>query len=201
MQEENTTSKYDNGYDGDNILAAKQVNIYTNEPFGQMEVSCSNNIDSMFIGFTAGEDSEYTLTFGAVVGKDMYLKDIEKNESILITDGGQYIFYAQPNSVNDMRFQLLLDPHLSNDNLDDDGVTTGGDNICSDITRVWINDKKLYVADVPKNTKLAVYTASGVCIATPYIIHHTPYTLDLSYLPTGVYVLRLNNQAYKFVCE
>ncbi|MBR6550820.1 MAG: hypothetical protein IKT71_06430 [Paludibacteraceae bacterium] len=201
VQEENTTSKYDNGYDGDNILAAKQVNIYTNEPFGQMEVSCSNNIDSMFIGFTAGEDSEYTLTFGAVVGKDMYLKDIEKNESILITDGGQYIFYAQPNSVNDMRFQLLLDPHLSNDNLDDDGVTTGGDNICSDITRVWINDKKLYVADVPKNTKLAVYTASGVCIATPYIIHHTPYTLDLSYLPTGVYVLRLNNQAYKFVCE
>lgn len=201
VQEENTTSKYDNGYDGDNILAAKQVNIYTNEPFGQMEVSCSNNIDSMFIGFTAGEDSEYTLTFGAVVGKDMYLKDIEKNESILITDGGQYIFYAQPNSVNDMRFQLLLDPHLSNDDLDDDGVTTGGDNICSDITRVWINDKKLYVADVPKNTKLAVYTASGVCIATPYIIHHTPYTLDLSYLPTGVYVLRLNNQAYKFVCE
>ena len=201
VQEKNTTPGYDNGYDGDNILAANQVNIYTHESFGQMEVSCSNQIDSMYIGFTAGEDSEYTLTFGAVIGKDMVLKDLESNDSIVITDGEQYTFHAQPNSVNDMRFQLLLDPNLSNDTPNEDEVETAIDNTSAEAIRVWINNKKLYVADAPANTKLAIYTTTGICVTAPYAIQYTPYTLDLSYLPIGVYVVRLNNQAYKFVCE
>ena len=201
VQEKNTTPGYDNGYDGDNILAANQVNIYTHESFGQMEVSCSNQIDSMYIGFTAGEDSEYTLTFGAVIGKDMVLKDLESNDSIVITDGEQYTFHAQPNSVNDMRFQLLLDPNLSNDTPNEDEVETAIDNTSAEAIRVWINNKKLYVANAPANTKLAIYTTTGICVTAPYTIQYTPYTLDLSYLPTGVYIVRLNNQAYKFVCE
>lgn len=201
VQEKNTTPGYDNGYDGDNILAANQVNIYTHESFGQMEVSCSNQIDSMYIGFTAGEDSEYTLTFGAVIGKDMVLKDLESNDSIVITDGEQYTFHAQPNSVNDMRFQLLLDPNLSNDTPNEDEVETAIDNTSAEAIRVWINNKKLYVADAPANTKLAIYTTTGICVTAPYAIQYTPYTLDLSYLPIGVYIVRLNNQAYKFVCE
>jgi hypothetical protein len=201
IQEKSTTSGYDNGYDGDNILAANQVNIYTHESFGQMEVSCSNQIDSMYIGFTAGEDSEYTLTFGAVIGKDTVLKDLESNDSIVITDGGQYTFHAQPNSMNDMRFQLLLDPNLSNDTPNEDEVETAIDNTSAEAIRVWINNKKLYVADAPANTKLAIYTTTGICVTAPYAIQYTPYTLDLSYLPTGVYIVRLNNQAYKFVCE
>ena len=201
VQEKNTTPGYDNGYDGDNILAANQVNIYTHESFGQMEVSCSNQIDSMYIGFTAGEDSEYTLTFGAVIGKDMVLKDLESNDSIVITDGEHYTFHAQPNSVNDMRFQLLLDPNLSNDTPNEDEVETAIDNTSAEAIRVWINNKKLYVANAPANTKLAIYTTTGICVTAPYTIQYTPYTLDLSYLPTGVYIVRLNNQAYKFVCE
>lgn len=201
VQEKNTTPGYDNGYDGDNILAANQVNIYTHESFGQMEVSCSNQIDSMYIGFTAGEDSEYTLTFGAVIGKDMVLKDLESNDSIVITDGEQYTFRAQPNSVNDMRFQLLLDPNLSNDTPNEDEVETAIDNTSAEAIRVWINNKKLYVANAPTNTKLAIYTTTGICVTAPYAIQYIPYTLDLSYLPIGVYVVRLNNQAYKFVCE
>ena len=199
IQYENTTRGYDNGYDAKNIIAQGQANIYTNEPEGQMEISIADQIDSTFIGFAAGEDSEYTLTFTSLVGQDMYLHDIEADSLFLITEEGQYTFSAHPNSVNDMRFQLLLYPDFSDD-LPGNGVTTGIDNLVSS-AQVWVNDKRVYIADAPQNSTLVVYTANGMCITSPLTIHHTPCTIDLSHLPTGVYVLRLNNQAYKFVCK
>lgn len=199
IQYENTTRGYDNGYDAKNIIAQGQANIYTNEPEGQMEISIADQIDSTFIGFAAGEDSEYTLTFTSLVGQDMYLHDLESDSLFLLIEEGQYTFSAHPNSVNDMRFQLLLYPDFSDD-LPGNGVTTGIDNLVSS-AQVWVNDKRVYIADAPQNSNLVVYTANGMCITSPLTIHHTPCTIDLSHLPTGVYVLRLNNQAYKFVCK
>jgi hypothetical protein len=77
IQYENTTRGYDNGYDAKNIIAQGQANIYTNELDGQMEISVADQIDSTFIGFAAGEDSEYILTFTSLVGQDMYLHDMQ----------------------------------------------------------------------------------------------------------------------------
>lgn len=199
IQHENTTRGYDNGYDAKNIIAQGQPNIYTNEPEGQMEISIADQIDSTFIGFAAGEDSEYTLTFTSLVGQDMYLHDLEADSLFLLIEEGEYTFSAHPNSVNDMRFQLLLYPDFSDD-LPGNGVTTGIDNLVSS-AQVWVNDKRVYIADAPQNSTLSVYTISGMSITSPLTIHYAPCTIDLSHLPTGVYVLRLNNQAYKFVCE
>ena len=199
IQHENTTRGYDNGYDAKNILAEGQANIYTNEVEGQMEISVADQIDSTFIGFAAGEDSEYTLTFTSLVGEEMYLHDLAADSLFLLTEEGQYTFAAQPNSVDDMRFQLLLYPDLSNDQ-PGSGVTTGVDNTVTS-TQLWVNDKRVYIADAPHNSTLTVYTVSGVSVTSPLTIHHAPCTIDLSHLPTGVYLLRLNNQAYKFVCE
>ena len=199
IQYANTTRGYDNGYDAKNIIAQGQANIYTNELDGQMEISVADQIDSTFIGFAAGEDSEYILTFTSLVGQDMYLHDIEADSLFLLVEDEQYTFKARPNSVNDMRFQLLLYPDLFDDK-PGSGVTTGVDNLVSS-AHVWVSDKRVYITDAPQNSNLVVYTANGMCITSPLTIHHTPCTIDLSHLPTGVYVLRLNNQAYKFVCK
>ena len=200
IQHENTTRGYDNGYDAKNILAEGQANIYTNEVDGQMEISVADKIDSTFIGFTAGEDSVYTLTFTSLVGQDMYLHDLVEDSLFLLVEDGQYTFSAQPNSVNDMRFQLILHPELLGQDEPEDNMTTGMDNVMSS-ARVWVNDKRIYIATAPQNSTIAVYTVSGMCITSPLTIHEAPCTVDLSHLPTGVYVLRLNNQAYKFVCK
>ena len=199
IQHENTTRSYDNGYDAKNILADGQANIYTNEAEGQMEISVADQIDSTFIGFTAGEDSVYTLTFTSLVGKDMYLHDLVADSLFLLVEDGQYSFSAQPNSVNDLRFQLILYPELSDDNLEDN-VTTGMEDVLSS-ARIWVNDKQIYITNAPQNSTLDIYTVSGMCITSSLTIHDAPCTIDLSHLPTGVYVLRLNNQAYKFVCK
>ena len=198
IQHENTTRGYDNGYDAKNIIAQGQPNIYTNEIDGQMEISVADQIDSTYIGFTAGEDTQYTLTFTSLVGDEFYLHDLETDSVISLAEGGQYVFTAQPNSVNDMRFVLLLQNKA--DNTPGGGVVTGVDNVISS-PRIWVNDKRVYIADAPQNSTLSVYTISGMSITSPLTIHHAPCTIDLSHLPTGVYVLRLNNQAYKFVCE
>ena len=199
IQHENTTRNYDNGYDARNILAESQVNIYTNEADGQMEISVADQIDSTFIGFTAGEDSVYTLTFTSLVGKDMYLHDLVADSLFLLVEDGQYSFSAQPNSVNDLRFQLILYPELSDEN-PEDNVTTGMVDVLSS-ARIWVNDKQIYITNAPQNSTLDIYTVSGMCITSSLTIHDAPCTIDLSHLPTGVYVLRLNNQAYKFVCK
>ncbi|MBQ8386676.1 MAG: hypothetical protein IJX48_04405 [Paludibacteraceae bacterium] len=200
IQHENATKGYDNGYDAKNILADGQANIYTHEQDGQMEISVTNQLDSTYIGFAAGDDAVYTLTFTSLVGEEMYLYDIEQDILIPLAEQEQYTFYAQPNSVNNQRFILLLNP-------DDAGNISGGDGVATDIenlsasSHIWFSGKTLHVADAPANTTLAIYSACGMCIMAPNVIPSVPYALDLSHLPMGVYVLRLNNQAYKFVCK
>ena len=198
IQDESTTPDYDNGYDGDNIIASGQVNIYTSEHFGQMEVSCSNDIDSMYIGFTAGEDSEYMLNFSAVVGDDLYLYDTDADLLLPLIDGEQYAFYAAPNSVNNSRF-LIIKKSTSNPDDGQGGVATDVENLPTG-QNLCIHNNIVYVSEAPANSSLSVFATNGTLLAGPYTISQAPYTLKLD-LPAGVYMLRLNNHVYKFVCQ
>lgn len=194
IQHPECTKGYDNGYDAKNIISANQANIYTNEKDGQMEISFANQIDSTWIGFQAGEDSEYTLTFSSLIGEEIYLYDSHVDTLILMTEEGQYTFLAQANSVNDKRFRLILRAEISED------INTSDDEWEAE-ARFWVNNKIVYIDQAPAYSTLAVYSASGLVMSAPYEIQYTPCTIDMSYLPNGVYILRLNNQAYKFVCK
>lgn len=197
IQVPSTTRDYDNGYDGKNINAKGQVNIYTNEPFGKMEVSCANNIDSMYIGLRTGSDTHYTLTFGAVAGDSLYLQDLENDSIIPIFDDEQYHFTAEPNAVNNNRFLLLSRPYKA-PNSETSTPETDGD----ELTKIWSIGKVIYIANAPANSVATLYTVSGhLVLSTPIANTQSPTILDVSYLPEGVYILRLNDQVYKFVCK
>ena len=200
IQDSMATAGYDNGYDAPKLMADGLVNIYTNEPFGKMEISSTDHMDGMFIGFQAGEDTHYIMTFTSLVGDSLYLYDLEEDKFVEMLDGEQYHFSAIAQSTNDMRFQVLVAPTLPDETPGQGGgVTTDVENITT--PQLWISDRKVFVSNAKPNSTMAIYTASGMLITAPYTLHTTPYTLDLSYLPTGVYVLRLNDQAYKFVCK
>ena len=186
IQHEAGTAGYDNGYDARNMAVNGQVAIYTHELDGQMEISVSDKIDSTYIGFRAGSDSEYTLRMTSVVGEEMYLKDLVDNILIPVVDGQDYTFSATPNSVNDTRFLLL-------------GQKSG---VATDIeeVQVYIHDNMVHVMEAPENSSMSIYTVGGVTVAN-YSIGYAPCTIDLLDLPTGVYVLRINDKAYKFVCK
>ncbi|MGN1239962.1 MAG: hypothetical protein ACI4TV_03700, partial [Paludibacteraceae bacterium] len=102
---------YDNGYDAPKEIADGLMNLYVSEPFGQMEVSCSDRLDSTTIGFTAGEDTDYTLRFTSIVDEEaLYLSDNESGLCIQIEEGMEYTFAARPYSTNSERFVLLRTP-------------------------------------------------------------------------------------------
>lgn len=200
IQDSMATAGYDNGYDAPKLMADGLVNIYTNEPFGKMEISSTDHMDGMYIGFQAGEDTHYIMTFTSLVGDSLYLYDLEEDKFIEMQDGEQYHFSAMAQSTNDMRFQVLVAPALPDETPEQGGgVTTDVENITT--PQLWVSDRKVFVSNAKTNSTMAIYTASGMLITAPYTLHTTPCTLDLSYLPTGVYILRLNDQAYKFVCK
>ena len=197
IQESSTTRGYDNGYDGKNINAQGQVNIYTNEPFGKMEVSCANNIDSMYIGLRTGNDTYYTLTFGAIAGDSLYLQDLENDSIIPLFNDEQYHFTAQPNTVNNSRFLLLSHPRFA-PNTSTPTTDINGDTLA----KIWSIGSTIYIANAPAYSWATLYTVSGhLVLSTPIDNTQSPATLDVSHLPQGVYILRLNNQVYKFVCK
>ena len=200
IQDSLTTSGYDNGYDAPKQMADNLMNIYTNEPFGKMEISSTNNMDGMYIGFKAGDDSEYTMTFTSLIGDSLYLYDSEMDTYVEMIELGQYQFSAIPQSTNDMRFQLLVAPEFPSDLPEQGGgVTTSTEDITS--TRLWVNDRTIYVANVQPNSVLSIYTISGMLVTAPYTLHSTQSTVNIADLPAGVYIIRLNDLACKFVCK
>lgn len=187
IEHDECTMGYDNGYDARNMAVASQVSIYTTEAEGQMEISVSDNIDSTYIGFNAGADSEYTLHMTSVVGEMLYLKDLQNQTLISVGDGVEYRFTAEPNSVNDKRF-LLLDQRSN-------GVTTDQPEV-----QVYVHDKIAHIVAAPEGSDMVVYSIGGTAIAN-YVLGVAPCVVDLSALPVGVYVLRVNDKAFKCVCR
>ena len=187
IEHDECTMGYDNGYDARNMAVASQVSIYTTEADGQMEISVSDNIDSTYIGFNAGADTEYTLRMTSVVGEMLYLKDLQNQTLIAVVDGVEYRFTAEPNSINNQRF-LLLDQR-SND------VTTDQPQV-----QVYVYDKMAHVVAAPEGSDMVVYSIGGTAVAN-YILGVSPCVVDLSELPVGVYVLRVNDKAFKCVCR
>lgn len=201
IQDSTCTANYDNGFDAPKQMTDGLLNLYTNEACGKMEISATDNIDGIYLGFAAGEDEVYTMTFTSLIGDDLYLYDVEQDTLIGMANGETYEFAAVAKSTNDMRFQILVNPDLS------DYLPNGdnGDGVTTDIydvqtQQLWVQDKKVYIAYASANSTLEVYTISGVAVAK-YAIGYAPCTLDLSNMPTGVYMLRLNDTVYKFVCK
>ena len=188
IQDDINTRNYDNGYDAPNQATQGIVNIYTYESGGKMEVSCANNIDSTYIGFMAGEDRTYTLHFNTIVGETLCLQDLTTGKKINIVEGGTYTFEAEPQSTNNQRF-LLLAPQ---------GIKSDIDEI--DSVNIWYSNRTLYITNAADNSTLQLYDVSGHQIFST-TIHRTPYTIDLTHLTEGVYMARVNNQVYKFVCK
>lgn len=111
IQDSLFSKAYDNGYDAPKEIADGLMNLYVSEPFELLEVACSDHIDSTTIGFTAGEDSYYTLRFTSIVDEEtLYLSDNENGLCIQIEEGMEYTFTALPYSNNVQRFVLLRTP-------------------------------------------------------------------------------------------
>jgi hypothetical protein len=116
------------------------------------------------------------------------LQDLVSGEKIYVVEGGSYTFEAEPQSTNNQRF-LLHAKQATNSDMEDVNAA-----------HIWYSNHTLHITNATDNSLLQLYDVSGRMIFST-TIHRTPYAIDLTHLTEGVYMARLNNQVYKFVCK
>ena len=58
----------------------------------------------------------------------------------------------------------------------------------------------VHVLEAPKDSDMAVYSVGGLLMAR-YEVGETPCMVELSGLPTGIYLVRVADKVVKFVCK
>ena len=91
-----------------------------------------------------------------------------------------------------MRFQVVLNPELPETS---GGVATNIDNLY--YTRMWMHGHNMYVMTGKPNNHAEVYNMSGQEVMN--IRFDYQIELPMQTLPTGVYVIRVNDERYKFI--
>lgn len=191
LEEENFTHGYDNGYEAPKIMADAEgvLNIYTNEAeAGLMSVAATNNADSMFIGFNAGEDVNYELYITSVIGDDLELMDMQTGDRFALRDSASYEFAATPNSEDPYRFRIFKTEKTP-------VVPTGWTGL-GDKAKIWYNKQTLYISDAAANSTASIYTAAGELLKQITFNHNT--TISTTDIPEGVYTVRVEDSVLKF---
>lgn len=106
LESEEYDAAFENGYDAHKFMQGN-LNIFTLEGEDVLAVNATNRIAGTKIGVRTGEETAYTLTFGALSGETEWsLYDAETQATIDIEEGMQYTFFAEPNSEISDRFYI-----------------------------------------------------------------------------------------------
>jgi len=110
------TRGFDNGWDGYKFLgSALTPQLFAMESVGDLQIDAVEDINETYLGFKAGEDSKYTLSFthenmGARY-TSLFLQDLQDNTVVDITQSGtNYTFMSQSTTDPVKRFKIVSSP-------------------------------------------------------------------------------------------
>jgi len=108
----NCTRGFDNGYDAKKMFgSALSPQIYAAETTGNYQVNSVNDINNTELGFKAGSDTTYTLTFihDNVASRyaALYLVDLQNNTTTDITASGSQYTFTSTNPTVANRFKIV----------------------------------------------------------------------------------------------
>lgn len=189
LEHENTTDKFDNGYDAEKIFDnTNGPQIYATTPFGHASICSNTSFDGQEIGFIANSENEiYTMTFDIEnlhSYEELYIYDTETKTHIDIISGESYQFYAST-TPNNKRFQI------TSTRLDaPQGPTTTIEN-----TTTW-NEI------LQEKQPIYIYSITGQLIATYNSKFYLQSLQELrSQLAVGVYIVKSGNKTMKIIIE
>ena len=152
LESENNVPTYENGQDARKMMGGG-LNIFSIIDADTLAVDATNNFIGTRVGVRTGDTIAYVMTFSHLRSdKELLLLDNETEQTIAISEGTEYPFFAQPNSVITDRFMILghaKTPEVTT------AIEEAADN---DGTKVhkFIKDNQLYIL---KNGVL--YNATG----------------------------------------
>ena len=116
------TRAFDNGWDGQKFIGSSlSPQLWAMESDGDYQVDAVNDINNTNLGFIAGEDSNYTLTFTHenlnLQYSALYLIDLADPNNPVLTDitvsGTTYTFSADQASAPVNRFKIVTTPGIA----------------------------------------------------------------------------------------
>ena len=107
------TADFDNGWDGYKMMgAAQNPQLYAMESKGDFQIDAVADINGTYLGFNAGEETNYKLTFTHQntdkLYQKIYLVDLVENVTTDITiSGSEYVFTASSTPTPVKRFKIV----------------------------------------------------------------------------------------------
>lgn len=124
------TRGFDNGWDGSKMFGGTATpEIFAWEASGCYQIDAVPDFNNTYIGFKAGEDSVYTMTFNHeyvnTLYSKLYLIDSVANKTVdIFTTGTQYTFTARQSDAFVKRFKIVSTPITATDPVVTDPVVT-----------------------------------------------------------------------------
>ena len=107
MEKDAYTSNFDNGSDASKLMNENGINLYATTAMGNLSCVADNSIENTLLSFKAGEASEYMLQLGKVFGEDYAIRDNVTGAIINCTEGTEYAFTQEANTLVSGRFELI----------------------------------------------------------------------------------------------
>jgi hypothetical protein len=183
------TRGFDNGWDGYKMLGTSTLipQIFAIETCGKFQIDAVPTFTDTYIGFKAGEDSVYTLTFtNQLIEKassELYLIDFIANKIVdIFKTGTSYTFKVLSTDTLVARFKISFNPRSD--------VTTEMGNTEKKQFKVYASNQSLIV-DNPENQggDIILYNISGKMVYKQSF-HAAGITTLSTNLTTGIYIAK-----------
>lgn len=191
------THNFDNGWDGEKLFGtATAPQLFAWEDDGYYQVNSVEDINNTFLGFQAGVDTTYTLTFTNQNTTSnytrLYLVDLTKNVTKDISlSGSTYTFNAFSTIEPVQRFKIVA----SNDFVTNDRTSlNNGIKIYCSNNILFIDNPTLYPGD------LSLYNVTGRLIEIMHFTANVITTKKMN-LTSGIYVVKGIAGNMKLTCQ
>jgi len=126
------TRGFDNGWDGFKIPGPDSApQIYAMEKDGYYQVNSIDDINNTLLGFRAGSDKTYTLTFTHrnrdARYKFLYLMDLFENKTVEITSTGSQYSFTHSEAAPENRFKIIAAAEGSEIITKENSISSGSD--------------------------------------------------------------------------
>jgi len=178
------THHFDNGWDGHKLMGSSLTpQLYALETDGIYQVDAVDDMNNTDLGFQAGQDVNYTLTFTHTNIESryagVYLMDKVENKTIDITESGSaYSFVAASTSQTVNRFTIITRPLDQNASETDSQLKIFG----TKGTVLVQNFSSL-------NGEVMIYDLAGHCLKTATLAPYGGLTTVTGFMP-GVYIAK-----------
>ena len=180
------TAGYDKGWDGYKMLgAAQNPQIYAMETNGDFQIDAVADINETFLGFNAGTETNYKLTFThqntEKLYQEIYLVDILENKTTdITTSGSEYAFTAVSTPTPEKRFKIVAAP----------AVKTGAPAFNAQL-KIFNSNGTLFVQNHSDQTgSLTLYNMNGVAVKKTVYKANEITTISTTNLVPGAYIAK-----------